>query len=198
MLPIFDQRGILGQVEAGEHFLVGDARLAVGEVRALEAEADRVRGQRLGLLQPGEASPRGRRSAGSARRSPGDRPTAACASPRCGRAAPRPGRARSATASGTCSFFTSASAAASAGLRARARGGGEEVERGDALELAPLLVHHARDRARVGLAEADAQALDRLDQVLVARRAVEQALELLLLVRACWRRRAARARCRRS
>jgi hypothetical protein len=42
-------------------------------------------------------------------------------------------------------------------------------------------VQHPRDAAGVGLAEADAQALHGLDQILVARRAVEQALECLLL-----------------
>src|SRR5690242_4805041 len=60
---------------------------------------------------------------------------------------------------------------------------GEEIERGDVLELAPLLGEHARDGARVGLAEADAQALDDLDQLLVAPRAVAHAHERLLLRR---------------
>jgi len=68
-------------------------------------------------------------------------------------------------------------------LGAAARRVREEIERGDALELAALLVHHARDGARVGVAEADAQALDRLDQVVVARRAVEEAHERQVLRR---------------
>src|SRR5918996_108807 len=47
--------------------------------------------------------------------------------------------------------------------------GGKEIERGDGVELATLLDQHARDGARVGVAEADAQALDGLDELDVAR-----------------------------
>ncbi len=65
--------------------------------------------------------------------------------------------------------------------RALARGRGKEIERGDGLELAALLVQHARERAGVRHAETDAQALDGLGERVVARGAVEQALQLLLL-----------------
>jgi len=57
----------------------------------------------------------------------------------------------------------------------------EEIERGYGVEFAALLVEHARDRAGVGVAEADAQAFDGLDERLVAPGAVEESLEGFLL-----------------
>ena len=68
-------------------------------------------------------------------------------------------------------------------LGPRARLARKEIERGDRLEFAPLLLQHARNRARIRLAETDAQAFHRFHQLYVTRAAVEQALEALLLRR---------------
>src|SRR6267143_974630 len=57
----------------------------------------------------------------------------------------------------------------------------KEIQRGDGFEVAALLVQRARNGARVRLAVAEAQAVHGLDQVLVARRAVEQAQECFVL-----------------
>ncbi len=182
MLRDLDERRVLRQVELDQHLLVGDARLAVGEVRALEAEGDAVRRQRLGLLQPGQGRFRVDEAPDQPRAGEPIGPQRLARHP--GAAEQRlAGRERGLRLRGKKQLAHLGVGLGERRLGAAARLAREEVERGDALELAPLLVHHARDRARVGVAEAHAQALDGLDQVLVARRAVEEAHERQVLRR---------------
>ena len=107
MLPILREGGVFRQVDAGQHLLVGHPGIAVDEMRAVEAESERVRRHRLSLVEPAQASPRGRRNAGSARRRRAGRPRVACASPRCGGAASPARRGRPARCPGKSSLRTS-------------------------------------------------------------------------------------------
>src|SRR5207248_1825218 len=160
------ERGILAEVELGEHLLVGDARAARREMRALEREAERPRGELLVLVQPGER----RLGIDEAPDQPG-----AGQPVRPGRLARRPRAAEKFLARARRRLRLRSEEKLAHGrlgideraLGAAARRGGKEIERGDRLELPALLVQHARDRARVRMPEADAQALDRLDQLLV-------------------------------
>jgi hypothetical protein len=174
------ERAVARELQPRQHLFVGDALAAGRKMRALEAEAERAGGQRLAFLEPGEP----RLGVDEAAHQPGAGEAIGPERPARGPGALLQALAR-AERGGRLGREHEAAHLVLGGderrLRAAGRARGKEVERGDRLVLAPLLVEHARDPARVGLAEADAQALHRLDQVLVARRAVEELPEGLLL-----------------
>ena len=182
MLPILASAGILRQVEPGEHLLVGDARLAVGEMRAVEGEAERVGGRRLRPCPATPWWPRGRRSGGSARRRRGGRPTSGLRVAQVRRSSVSPGPSGACGCVGKSSFFTSRLASRRAPSGARSRASVGKKSSAEMLSSSRRCLCSTREIALgSALAEADAQALHGLDQVLVARRAVEQPPESLAL-----------------
>lgn len=173
------QRRVLGEAELHQQLLVGHARAAIAERRAVEPEAHRRRGAGVVLVQPHQRrlgvdeaadQPR-RREAVHEQRPPRGPGAAEVAALRLAGAADHQRRrglvGKQQPPHGRFALGQHA-------LRFLGQCRGKEVHRGDQRAIAPQLGQHLGDGGGIGHAERRLHAVHGLDQLAVARGPVEQ------------------------